>query len=231
MARILIVDDDPDILNLLSKILSVQGHTVFRAADAMKAMDHLNSSVFDLVISDANMPKFSGFELVRTIRNNKKFQKMAVAMLTSLREKKDIEKGIRAGVDDYIIKPIDPSLLLDKVSSLFEKKPPKIPTVYTFPDEPKLTEAEATFHCNIISIDDHGLVFSSPFPITEGTVLRLQFPLFEKLQMNPPSLEVSSVDAQPKGFEVKAHFKRLREVDHRKLRNWLQLQLQKGKAA
>src|SRR5210317_1448319 len=108
MARILVVDDDPDILRLADRVLSMGGHIVFRAQDAVRAMDLLNSSMFDLLISDANMPHFSGFDLVRHVRNNKRFNNMAIAMLTGLRERKDIERAVRAGVDDYIVKPIDP---------------------------------------------------------------------------------------------------------------------------
>src|SRR3954454_16418039 len=102
MGRILVVDDDPDILKLAEAVLVSAGHTVFVAEDALRAVDWLNHIEFDLLLSDANMPHYSGFELVNTIRNNDKFKKMAVAMLTGLRERKDVERAVKMGVDDYI---------------------------------------------------------------------------------------------------------------------------------
>ena len=68
------------------------------------------------------MPHYTGFELIHTVRNNPKFKHMSIVMLTGLRERKDVERALTVGVDDYIVKPIDPLLLIQKVNSLFEKK-------------------------------------------------------------------------------------------------------------
>ena len=126
MVRILLVDDDPNILRLGEKILSHANYEVHVAESALGAMDILNSNrIFDALISDANMPEYSGFDLIKTIKKDRRFDNLAVAMLTGLREKKDIEKAIHAGVDDYIVKPLDPLLFLKKVENLFSKKPPE----------------------------------------------------------------------------------------------------------
>src|SRR4051812_10592644 len=103
MARILVVDDDRDILKLVERVFTQAGHIILTADDAFKAMTILESTDFDLLISDANMPHFTGFELVQTLRRNRRFQNMAIAMLTGLRERKDIDKALKAGVDDYIV--------------------------------------------------------------------------------------------------------------------------------
>src|ERR1700735_1237149 len=106
MARILVVDDDGDIWKLVERVFAPGGHAVVTAPDAYQAMDKLDHVDFDLLISDANMPHFSGFELVQTVRKNPRFQNLSIAMLTGLRERKDIERALKVGVDDYIVKPI-----------------------------------------------------------------------------------------------------------------------------
>lgn len=223
MARVLIVDDDPDILHLLTKILSVQGHAVFRAEDAIKAMDLLNSTVFDLLISDANMPKFSGFELIRTVKNNKKFQPMAVAMLTSLREKKDIEQGIRAGVDDYIIKPIDPMVLLEKVDELFIKKPPRTSSFFELSPKSHFTKAKYSNECKIVSFDEFNLNFLSDVKLEADSELKIEAELFNKMKINPPLIRVIKCSERKDGFIVSACYLGLRDPDMKRIRTWIML--------
>ena len=70
MARILVVDDDADILKLAEQILTAAGHTVIVAEDALRALDWLGQMSFDLLLSDANMPLYSGFDLINTVREN-----------------------------------------------------------------------------------------------------------------------------------------------------------------
>ncbi len=233
MARILIVDDDPDILHLLTKILTVQGHAIFRAEDAIKAMDYLNNSSFDLLISDANMPRFTGFELVRTIRNNKKYQNMAVAMLTGLRQKKDIEQGIRAGVDDYIIKPIDPVLLLDKIDALFIKKPPQKAELYEITEGSHLARAQLKQDTKILAFDEFGVEFISPIFLSLQSNIQLRGMLFTSLGMDDVNIHVTFCEEMDKGFKVKGTFSGLRESQQKKIRNWIKDHsfTKKGRAA
>ena len=121
MARILVVDDDKDILKFAEKVLSHQGHITFIAEDGWTALETLNRLDFDMLISDANMPNMNGFQLVQTLRSNPKFKNLIIAMLTGLKERKDVQKALDAGVDDYIVKPLDPLILLQKIESLFSK--------------------------------------------------------------------------------------------------------------
>src|ERR1700743_1405189 len=99
MARILVVDDDPDILKMAESILVAAGHTVFVAEDALRAIDWLNNVSFDFLFSYAHMPQYSVFDLINTIRNNPRYENLAIAMLTGLRERKDVERALKMGVD------------------------------------------------------------------------------------------------------------------------------------
>src|ERR1700756_3638022 len=120
MFNVLVVDDDKDFLRVVQKVLEAGGYSVVVATDAMDALEQLAKEVFDLVLSDANMPGGSGFDLVRTLRRHPLTSAIPIALLTGRREKQDVAKGLASGADDYIVKPIDPDLFLDKVSSLLQ---------------------------------------------------------------------------------------------------------------
>lgn len=225
MARILVVDDDPDVLKLVSRVLTASDHTVFTANNAIKAMDLLNATMFDLVISDARMPHFSGFELVSAIRNNKKFQGMAVAMLTGLRERKDIEKALRAGVDEYIVKPIDPLLLTQKIETLFEKKPPMQKAELILPESSKLSNVKAAIDVKVLSISELGLCLKTSFEIPEGTSLTLSPEIFQKMQVPPPPMKVISCRKHLEyNYEIRVGFMGVAEPFYKKIRAWVHAQ-------
>lgn len=233
MARVLVVDDDPDILRVVEKVLRMQGHDVFTAYDAMKAMDLLNCSLYDLLITDATMPRFSGFELARTVKNNKRFQRMAICMLTGLREKKDIEKAIRAGVDDYIVKPIDPMLLLQKVESIFAKKPPMEKATYDVPDNLRYADAKITFDARIIHISELGLVIRSPLEISDNVSIQLMSELFKKMDIAtiPPVKTITSRKVSDIEYELSMAFLGINDSFQQKIRAWIHDQNQKKRAA
>ncbi len=222
MARILVVDDDPDVLRVVEKVLSVSKHEVFTANDAIRAMDLLNASRYDLLITDANMPQFSGFELVRTIKNNKRFERMSIAMLTGLREKKDIEKAIRAGVDDYIIKPIDPMLLLEKVDGLFRKKPPTDRLHYDLPAGSTYAVAQIATEARLIQLNELGLILHSNVEIAEGTTVQVMTDFFRKLEIkNPPPLKVVSCRKTENGYEINVAFVTTNDAFYKRVRVWI----------
>lgn len=196
MARILVVDDDPDILFLADKVLRDAGHTVFVAEDAIRAADWLNHVEFDLLLSDANMPHYSGFELVTTVRNDTKYDRMAVAMLTGLRERKDVERAVKMGVDDYIVKPVDPLLLVQKVNTLFEKRPPLIyPEIRLIGEE---TSASVDSPITVESISELGVKVVAGFAMQPGTVIDIRAEFFRQLGEPPPPLKVLSADSEAK---------------------------------
>ncbi len=231
MSRILVVDDDPDVLRVVEKVLALSQHEVFTAVDAVKAMDLLNASRFDLLISDANMPQFSGFELVRTVKNNKRFERMAIAMLTGLREKKDIEKAIRAGVDDYIIKPIDPMLLLEKVDHLFKKKPPVERLHYELPPTSTYAVAQISTAARIVQINELGLVLHASVEIPESTAVNVVSDFFRKLELKtPPPMKVIGCRKVEDGYEIRVAFAGVSDAFYHRVRVWIGQATRKGAA-
>ncbi len=223
MARILVVDDDNDVLKLVEGVFAFAGHTVFTSDDPFKAIDLLDNSEFDLLISDANMPHFSGFELVQTIRKNPRFAKLAVAMLTGLRERKDIERALKVGVDDYIVKPIDPMILMQKVTALFERKPPeKRPEAY-FNELDPMAKAYIKTPFRIERISELGALVVSTVPLVPGQVLDIKGAFFDSLSAEVPPMKVLSLEPKKKEGEWRAQliFLGAREAFLQKIRRWI----------
>ena len=221
MARILVVDDDPDITKMAERILTSGGHIVVTAEGALRALDWLNQMPFDLLISDANMPHYSGFDLINTIRNNLKFKDLGIAMLTSLRERSDVERAVKVGVDDYIVKPLDPMLLMQKIEALLQKRPAqKYPEI-------RLTQNQgvATLRRPIVieSISEMGLVVESEEVLKPGQMLDIDAEIFQTLEIETPPLKVLSVEIDEKTGRHRAQviFLGAREAVLQKIRRWL----------
>jgi DNA-binding response OmpR family regulator len=105
MIKILIVEDDNHLRQILSKYLIQIGYDVLTAFDGLNALNLLEHQKVDLVVTDVMMPHIDGNELSYTLRQM--FPEMPILMLTALDQYRDKEKGFLSGVDDYLIKPID----------------------------------------------------------------------------------------------------------------------------
>lgn len=222
MARILVVDDDLDILKMAESVLGSAGHTVFVAEDAMRAIDWLNHIDFDLLLSDANMPHYSGFELITTIKKDTKFKDLAIAMLTGLRDRKDVERAVKIGVDDYIVKPLDPMLLVQKVNSLFEKRPPhQYPEIQLSGTNLQAGSLKRTI--TVESVSELGVRILSELPVRPGMMIDLNAEFFTALDVAPPPMKVLNVEVDKKTGNYRAQliFLGAREAFLQKIRRWL----------
>lgn len=221
MARILVVDDDNDILRMGKKILTAGQYEVLTANDAIKAMDMLNTMPFDLLITDANMPHYSGFELVRTIKNSSRYKNMGIVMLTGRRDRNDIQTAIRAGVDDYIVKPIDPMLFLKKIETMFQKKPPEHRPEVEFAAGSALSEAQLTYKVKVKSVSELGVNLILPFQLEEGMIVDLGGEYFKHLGSEAPPMKVVKINSMRDGFFTKLHFVGAKESFLQKIRSWV----------
>jgi adenylate cyclase len=121
-ARILVVDDTPANLKLLADLLALQGYLVSTAANGEEALARVVADDPDLVLLDIRMPGRSGYEVCRAIRDNPQTALLPVVLCTWLDPNQERIKGIEAGADDFLPKPVNPSELCARVKSLLRVK-------------------------------------------------------------------------------------------------------------
>jgi len=127
--KILVVDDDPDILDAVTLILESQEYQVFTARDGIEGLATLKAENPDLMILDLMMPKMDGFAVCKELQDPRwsKYKNIPILILTSVREEAsrrryELETGLELDVDDYVEKPMSPDVLLERVSRLIKKK-------------------------------------------------------------------------------------------------------------
>jgi len=117
-ATILVVDDDPVILQLLQVNFEMEGFTVITAADGQQGVDRTRADRPDVVVSDVMMPRMSGIELVAELKGDPSTSGIPILLLTAKAQQTDIGAGMDAGADDYVTKPFEPLDLVDRVNRL-----------------------------------------------------------------------------------------------------------------
>jgi len=127
-SMILIIDDDPDITEAMTVVLTNRGYEVRTAQDSSEGMDRLKEAKPDLIILDVMMrTSQEGFELSRELKHNKNFKDIPILMLTGVKQKTGLDFKTTAGdeswlpVDEYLDKPVRPDVLLAKVEDLLGK--------------------------------------------------------------------------------------------------------------
>lgn len=118
MTRILIVEDEPDVLLLLENRVRGAGHEVMSASDGERGLELALSEVPDLIILDWMMPKLDGIEVLERLRADDTGRGIKVLMLTARSQQNDVERAFAAGTDDYIVKPFSSRELIERIAAL-----------------------------------------------------------------------------------------------------------------
>src|SRR5262245_9686880 len=118
MPTILVVDDEPTILELVRYTLEDERITVIEAADGMEALERARTTRPDLIFLDVQMPRLDGFEVCRRLREDPTLADVRVVMLTAAGQEADRARGFAAGANDYLTKPFSPLALFTLVRSL-----------------------------------------------------------------------------------------------------------------
>ncbi len=121
MSKILVVEDDNDICELIRFKLSSMGHEVIIEHDGEAGLAAAREEVPDLVILDWMMPRLTGIEVCCALRADDNLSSVPVILLTAKAQEADIERGFAGGADDYIIKPFSPRELASRVDSLLTR--------------------------------------------------------------------------------------------------------------
>ncbi|MEL6561979.1 MAG: response regulator transcription factor [Bacteroidota bacterium] len=123
--KILVVDDESDILELLKYNLSKEGYEVKTASDGVKGLEIAKNFIPDMILLDIMMPKQDGVETCRLIRETPELQNVFVIFLTARSEEYSEVAAFETGADDYITKPIKPRALMSRINALFRRESKK----------------------------------------------------------------------------------------------------------
>lgn len=119
--KILIADDEPNILDILSFNLSAAGYEVFLAKDGLEALEKARLMKPDLIVLDMMMPKKNGMEVCALLRAQAIYQNTPIIFLTALNDEQTHIKGLETGADDYVSKPISPKILISRIKALLRR--------------------------------------------------------------------------------------------------------------
>lgn len=118
--RILVVDDEPNIVLSLEFLMEKQGYEVRSAYDGEQALEAISEAPPDLVLLDINMPKVNGYEVCAAIRADPKLKDVRILILTAKGRDVEREKGLAMGADEYVTKPFSTLEVVEKVHELLE---------------------------------------------------------------------------------------------------------------
>ena len=119
MVKILVVDDDKNIRKLMTVVLSNEGFAVLSASDGKKALEIMDKEMVDMVIVDIMMPNLNGYEFTETVRTVN--DKLPIIMLSAKQLAEDRKKALVAGIDDFMVKPVDTEELVLHIRALLRR--------------------------------------------------------------------------------------------------------------
>ena len=122
MATVLVVDDDPVILQLLQVNFEMEGFTVLTAVDGEDGLAVTRAERPDVVVCDVMMPRKSGLEVVAELKADDTINDIPILLLTAKAQTADVAAGLDSGADDYVTKPFEPLDLVDRVNRLIESR-------------------------------------------------------------------------------------------------------------
>ena len=165
IAHILIVDDEPDILEFIHYNLLKEGYTVSMASSGLEALAKAKEKLPDLILLDIMMPEMDGIEVCSELRENPRYTNTVIAFLTARNEDFTQIAGFDVGADDYINKPIKPRLLLSRIKALLRRK------------------VEAASDNNIRQVGDLGIDQEKYLIYSNGETINLARKEFELINM------------------------------------------------
>ena len=199
MFSILVVEDDEILNKMICAKLQQESYRVFTSFDGKQALDLLDKEHIDLIISDIMMPNMNGYQLSKELRDAE--YTIPILMITAKNQFEDMEKGFRAGTDDYMIKPISMRELVLRVKALLRRA--------QIANEKKLVVGDTLLDYNALTVKVHDEIFEMP---------PKEFYLLFKLLSNPNKIftrqelldEIWGMDTDVDDRTIDSHIKKLR---------------------
>ena len=200
MFKILIAEDDRELRQLFQHVLVKNGYTAVGVSNGAEALEALDESYYDLILSDIMMPKMDGYELVRTLREAG--QSIPVMMITAKDAFDDMRLGFLSGTDDYMVKPVNVNEMVLRVGALLRRA--------QMTSEHRQVIGETILECDSLTVRSGGV--SMTLPQKEFMLLykMVSFPgrIFTRQQLMD---EIWGYDSDSDPHTVDVHIGRLRE--------------------
>ena len=196
----MVVEDDTELRDLFCAFLTERGYQPLPAAGGMEALDILEHSYVDLIISDIMMPKLDGFTLTEQLRNAN--YDMPILIITALDGLEDKRRGFRAGTDDYMVKPIDVNEMVWRVEALLRRS-----QIYS---ERRITIGSTVLDCDSLTVSFGGTDTSLPQKefLLLFRLLSSMNRIFTRRQLMD---ELWGLDSEADPHTLEVHISRLRE--------------------
>lgn len=229
MARILLVDDDVTLLDLYHHILNHQDHEVITCDNAFDALETLYNVTVDLALVDANMPTANGYWLLERLRKSPRFKTLPIAMFTARTDKRDVQKAIQMGANDYILKPIKEPDFLAKVNSLLPKIPLSGNSNLNLSQNDSEAAASLEIPVRVLSLTELGITIASNVPLPTGETFDFNIPLLAKFGLHQAKLKVlANQSMENNQTKIRLSFVALSEPHKKKISEWILLKNQCG---
>ncbi len=121
MAKILIAEDEPDIRELVAFTLRFVGYEVVAASNGEEAVQTASREFPDLILMDVRMPRMTGYDACRIMKGNAELKDIPVVFLSAKGQESEIQTGLEAGAEEYLLKPFAPDQLTDRVRAILSK--------------------------------------------------------------------------------------------------------------
>lgn len=122
MERILIAEDEPDIRELIRLALQFNGYEVISASDGVEAVELASNNSFDLIMLDVRMPRLTGYEACRQLRKMDSTKEVPIIFLSAKGQEAEVDEGLEAGADRYILKPFAPIELANEIKQILAER-------------------------------------------------------------------------------------------------------------
>ncbi len=186
---ILVVDDDFDMLKLLSKILTAAGFKVLIADNPGDGRKILSTEAPHIILSDLHMEPENGYQFIQSIRSQKQYSTIPILVLSALNDFQSVKKAIALGVSDYVIKPLQSPMLLRKLRKALLNKD----FVKWEPLSGEEILLQTSIAAEVSSIGETGCHLKGPFKISTGKEIKVLCPEFISLDLDKLQLRSSNL--------------------------------------
>ena len=221
MSRVLIADDVPAMRQLIAAVLANMGHDSVEAEDGQQVLDILEEdNQFDLIIMDINMPRINGIEAM--VRAQEVSPEIKVCFLSGERDKKVVLKAISRGGADYIVKPVDPTILNEKVKKLLQKEASSQKfAILHMRAKCELVYIPLPLELTLTELSEIHLSFESNLPFLKKGVIEVLCPALTEVmkELFSVTARIEEVTTNDQGYLVKCSLVGVHETFRQKIRS------------